>query len=197
MFKRYPFILTCLATLALSAISAHATLTYWVDTANQQITFNGSAVGGPNNNDYSVWEVYNLPNGSSSLSESIGSISGSVTDSGGTTSNSLWFFGVSTATDSSEERVDLLFEIVFDSRSDETSTLVVDNLVFSYSSFDSRAKSYISSLVTEQTPLLLTDGHGYGSVTYGSPIPEASHFALLLGGAVALLLVRRRIKSRK
>lgn len=188
MLKRYPLILTCFAVVVFSAISAHATLTYWVDTANQQITFNGSAAGVPaDNGSLLSWDIVNLnPSDGGSPAQFI---SGSVTDSIRGEADLLSFYA--------EPGVNLIFTVVFDSVDPSSGMLTIDNLVFSYANLNEPARSYISSLVTAQTPMELFYGSDYGNITYGAPIPEVSHFALLLACGTVGLLVRRRIKGKK
>lgn len=176
------------------AASASAALTYYVDTANQQIIFNGSWSGGtPNSSNYVDWEIRNLSvEGSSSA---VNPLSGSVQDTGGTASNSLIFFGAAVGQQPGQG-VDLLFDIIFNDHDGSASTLTIDNLVFSYSSFAQEARDYISQLPTLQTAMTLSDGTGYSDITYAA-IPEPAHVGLLLGCGISALLIRRRMKNRK
>lgn len=176
--------------------SASAALTYHVDSASQQIIFNGIWNGGtPSGNPTNGWSVdwgINTLSGPAYHSQANNPVSGTAFDSEGTVA--LLYFGSETGQNPGQG-VNLLFDIIFSAHSQLPGTLTVNDLTFSYSNFDQETRNFINQLPTLQTAMTLGSGSGYGDITYATAVPEASHIGLLLGGAVSALLIRRRVKK--
>lgn len=191
MTKLQKLTLIGLTVACLSATTASAALTYRVDTSSQQIIFNGSWLGGvPHDASYVDWEIRTL-SGPSYSSSTVNSISGSAFDTEGTTFASGLLFGASVGQNTGDG-VDLIFDILFTEHSGLPGVLTIDNLTFSYSSFNAEVRSFINQLPTLQTTMTLDNGTGYGDIVYA--IPEPAYLSLLLGGFVAALLIGRRVK---